>query len=142
MENNFGHPLADADYHGHAFEGLILFLLRTFCRPTVLSPVFKFQGTIPILWADILLVVSEAEKCSFRDFPILRSLAGFSLPANLNLTADSVKQALSDLGQPPLPLHSFGYSQRQVYFTRGGQKFLAAHGACIARKRGLEMILH
>ena len=48
LENNLRHPLADIDYCGHAFEGVvILFLLRTFCRPTVLSTVFKFHGTFP-----------------------------------------------------------------------------------------------
>ena len=48
LENDVRHPLADADHRGHAFEGVvILFLLRTFCRPTVLSRVFKFHGTLP-----------------------------------------------------------------------------------------------
>ena len=55
---NLSHPLADPDYRGNAFEGVvILFLLRTFCRPTVLSTVFKFHGTIPD-WANTLTQIS------------------------------------------------------------------------------------
>jgi len=58
LEVNLSHPLADTDYRGHAFEGVvILFLLRTFCRPTVLSTVFKFRGTIPN-WADTLTQIA------------------------------------------------------------------------------------
>ena len=44
LETNLRHPLADVDYHGNAFEGVVI--LRTFCRPTVLSTVFKFHGTL------------------------------------------------------------------------------------------------
>ena len=58
LENNLSHLLADTEYRGHAFEGVvILFLLRTFCRPTVLSTVFKFCGTIPD-WADALTQIA------------------------------------------------------------------------------------
>ena len=62
LENNLRHPLADTDYRGHAFEGLvILFLLRTFCRPTVLSSVFKFHGTVP-KWADMMAQIAGCIK--------------------------------------------------------------------------------
>ena len=53
LETYLGHLLADEDLRGHACEWVvILFLLRTFCRPTVLSDVFKFHGAVPE-WADM-----------------------------------------------------------------------------------------
>jgi hypothetical protein len=53
LEANLRLRLADEELRGHACEWMvILFLVRTFCRPTVLSSVFKFHGTVP-KWADM-----------------------------------------------------------------------------------------
>jgi hypothetical protein len=52
LETYLRHPLADEEFRGNACEWVvILFLLRTFCRPTALSDVFNFHGTVPE-WAD------------------------------------------------------------------------------------------
>jgi len=52
VEASLRHALAIQPYRGYAFEELvILFLLRTFSRPTALNLVFKFHGTVPE-WAD------------------------------------------------------------------------------------------
>ena len=50
LETYLRHPLADKEFRGHGV--VILFLLRTFCRPTVLSDVLKFHGAVPE-WADM-----------------------------------------------------------------------------------------
>lgn len=48
MEENLIHNLVDQNSCGYAFEeAVILFLLRTFCRPTPLNSVFKFHGVVP-----------------------------------------------------------------------------------------------
>jgi len=48
VEASLRHTLAIQPYRGYAFEELvILFLLRTFSRPTALNSVFKFHGTVP-----------------------------------------------------------------------------------------------
>lgn len=47
LDENLFHKLGDQT-RGYAFEEVvILFLLRTFCRPTALNSVFKFHGTVP-----------------------------------------------------------------------------------------------
>jgi len=52
LEENLIHKLAD-ETRGYAFEEVvILFLLRTFCRPMALNSVFKFHGTVPE-WAGL-----------------------------------------------------------------------------------------
>jgi hypothetical protein len=52
VETNLRHILAIQPFRGYAFEELvILFLLRTFSRPTALNSVFNFHGTVPE-WAD------------------------------------------------------------------------------------------
>lgn len=48
LEANLIQDLGNQPYRGYAFEEVvILFLLRTFCRPTALNSVFKFHGTVP-----------------------------------------------------------------------------------------------
>ena len=51
LETYLRHRLADEEFRGHACEWVvILFLLRTFFRPTALTDVFKFYGAVP-KWA-------------------------------------------------------------------------------------------
>ena len=52
LEAYLRHLLADEEFSESACEWVvILFLLRTFCRPTALTDIFKFYGTVS-KWAD------------------------------------------------------------------------------------------
>lgn len=53
LETNLRNEVANQEFRGPAFEEVvILFLLRTFCRPTALNSVFKFHGTVSE-WAGV-----------------------------------------------------------------------------------------
>ena len=75
-------------------------------------------------------------------FTTLFFLAGFPLPANLDLAADSVKKAVSDLGPVPLatiPLDTF----RAKFISPGEAKnALQPIEHALARKRGLDTMMH
>jgi hypothetical protein len=79
---------------------------------------------------------------TIQRFTILRFLAGFPLPANLNLAADSVKQALLDLG--PVPLATISLDTFRAKFISPGEatNILEPMEHALARKRGLDTMEH
>ncbi len=77
---------------------------------------------------------------TLQEFTILRFIAGFPLPPNLNLKTKSVKEALSDLGQ--IPLATISLDMFRALFVLPGEvrNVLQPMVHAFARKRDIDMM--
>jgi len=77
---------------------------------------------------------------TLQEFTILRFITSFPLPSNLNLEAESVNKALSDLGQ--IPLATISLDMFRALFVLPGEvrNVLQPMVHTLAHKRDMNMM--